>query len=199
MLFQGDSITDCDRNRSDPLDLGRGYAMMAASWFMALYPQLNVKFLNRGVSGDRTKDLLQRWEKDCLALKPDVVSILVGINNTWRRYDSNDPTPVEQFEEEYRRLLELTRRNLNARIMLCEPFLLSVSAQSAAMREDLDPKIEVIRKLSEEFQVGLVPLDRIFRDACGRQQPAYWAPDGVHPSLAGHALIAGAWLQHVEV
>ena len=170
---------------------------MAASWFSALYPQRNVKFLNRGIAGDRTLDLINRWDGDCIALKPGVLSILIGINNTWRRYDSNDPTGADQFEAEYRALLELIREELDARIILCEPFLLHVSEDVVRMREDLDPKIEVVHNLAKEYKTILIPLDKIFKEACSRQIPAYWAPDGVHPSLAGQALIAQTWLKHV--
>lgn len=197
VLFQGDSITDCDRDRNNPHDLGRGYAMMAASWFSALYPERNVKFLNRGIAGDRTKNLVNRWDEDCISLKPGVLSILIGINNTWRRYDSNDPTRADQFEAEYRKLLERIREELDARIILCEPFLLHVSEDVARMREDLDPKIELVRNLAKEYKTILIPLDEIFKEACSRQIPAHWAPDGVHPSLAGHSLIAQTWLKHV--
>src|SRR5690606_15681946 len=114
VLFQGDSITDCGRDRRSGDHLGWGYAMMAASWFSALYPERRVTFLNRGVSGDRTKDLVARWEEDCIALKPDWVSILIGINDTWRRYDSGDPTPLEEFERNYRRLLTEVKERLGA-------------------------------------------------------------------------------------
>ena len=198
MLFQGDSITDCGRNRDDPQDLGKGFAMIAAAWFSALHADKQVEFLNRGVSGDTTNDLIKRWEEDCIALKPDWVSILIGINNTWRRYDRNEPTPLQRFEEEYRALLDRIVNESNAKLILCEPFLLHVSQNHKAWREDLDPKIEVVHRFAEEYGAILIPLDKIFQEACSRQTPAFWAPDGVHPSLPGHALIAQAWLRHAN-
>jgi acyl-CoA thioesterase-1 len=198
ILFQGDSITDCGRNREDPNDLGRGFAMMAASWFSAQYPEKDVEFLNRGVGGDRTVDLLQRWEEDCLTLTPDWISLLIGINNVWRRYDRNEPTSAENFEEEYRALLERVRKESNARFILCEPFLLPVSENHIAWREDLGPKIEVVHKLAGEYEAILLPLDRIFENACKRRPAVYWSADGVHPTLPGHALIAQAWLKCVH-
>jgi acyl-CoA thioesterase-1 len=196
VLFQGDSITDCDRNREDPRDLGKGYAMFAASWFSAKHPEKRVEFLNRGIGGDRTSDLVRRWQEDCLALEPDLVSILIGVNNTWRRYDKNDPTSVDRFEEEYRAILDSTKKTLNARLILCEPFLLPVTADQRKWREDLDPKIEVVHELAEEYDATLVPLDHLFQEACSKREATYWASDGVHPSLPGHALIAQAWLKH---
>jgi lysophospholipase L1-like esterase len=197
VLFQGDSITDCQRKKDQPGDLGRGYALMAAGLFQSKYPERNVKFLNRGISGNRVKDLEARWDEDCLELKPDVVSIYIGINDTWRRYDRNDPTSTEQFSAGYRRLLERTKAGLDARIVLVEPFVLPVPEDRKAWREDLDPKIQVVRELAREFGALLVPLDGLFAQASMRAEPASWAPDGVHPSPAGHALIAQAWLRAI--
>jgi lysophospholipase L1-like esterase len=197
VLFQGDSITDCQRKKELPGDLGRGYALMAAGLFQARYPERNVKFLNRGISGNRVKDLEARWDEDCLGLKPDVVSIYIGINDTWRHYDRNDPTSTEQFAAGYRRLLERTKAGLDARIVLVEPFVLPVPEDRKTWREDLDPKIQVVRELAREFGALLVPLDGLFAQASMRAEPAFWAPDGVHPSPAGHALIAQAWLQAI--
>ena len=123
ILFRGDSITDAGRNREDPWNLGFGYALMAAAWFKALFPEINGAFLNRGVSGDRVVDLKARWKEDCLDLKPDLVSIMIGINDCWRRYDSNIPMPVEKFEANYREILRQTKEALGAEIDLGEPFV----------------------------------------------------------------------------
>lgn len=197
VLFQGDSITDCGRDRGNGANLGQGYAMMAAAWFSALYPEKHVRFLNRGISGNRVKDLRARWQADCLDLQPAWVSILVGINDTWRRYDHGDPTSTEDYEAAYRAILQAVRDRLGARLVLCEPFLLPVPADRMLWREDLDPKIDVVRRLAGEFGAVLVPLDGVFAAAAARREPEFWAPDGVHPTLAGHALIARAWLQAV--
>ena len=194
VLFQGDSITDCGRSRGDDTNLGSGYAMMAADDFAAQYPQYSVQFLNRGVGGDRVRDLRARWEEDCLALQPDWVSILIGINDTWRRYDRNDPTPVGAFAAAYRAILEAaTARGI--RIIVCEPFLLPVLPQQMAWREDLNLKIEAIHQLAQEYRAWFIPLDALFAQAAAQREPGFWTPDGVHPSPAGHTLIAQAWLK----
>lgn len=198
VLFQGDSITDAGRNRNETGDMGSGYAMMVASWFSAMYPEKQVKFINRGISGNRVRDLQKRWKEDCLDLKPSWVSILIGINDCWRRYDSNDPTPVEAFEEGYRDILTQIQKNLNAGIIICEPFVLPVPEDRNAWREDLDPKINVVRKLAREFNALLIPLDGIFAQASVKRPPEFWAADGVHPTHAGNALIARAWLQTIR-
>jgi acyl-CoA thioesterase-1 len=172
--------------------------MIAASWFQALYPEKAVHFINRGVAGDRVSDLRDRWQTDCLDLQPTWVSILIGINDTWRRYDSNDPTSIQKFEESYQAILENVKTHLQAKLVLCEPFILPVSKDRASWHEDLDPKVDVVRKLAREYDAHLVPLVDIFAQAVAQREPAFWASDGIHPSNAGHALIAQAWLHTVK-
>jgi len=189
ILFQGDSITDCGRDREDPDSLGGGYVNLVMETVADRYSQSNLKFINRGISGDKIRDLQLRWDMECIDLKPDMLSILVGVNDTLI-------TSVELFEEEYRMLLKRTTEALNAEIILCEPFLLL--GDTNAYRDDLNPKIETVHMLSEEFNTLLLPLDKIFREACSLHPPEYWAPDGVHPTPAGHALIAKSWIEYVE-
>jgi len=195
VLFQGDSITDSGRNFEVPDDLGAGYAAMIAGWCAASSPGLRLRFLNRGVGGDRTKDLKERWKRDCLELKPDWVSIFVGINDCWRRYDSNDPTSPGEFEANYRDILVRTSEIPGVKPVLMEPFVVPYPADRQAWREDLDPKIEIVHGLAREFGAKLVPLDALFRKACRVKPPVWWAGDGVHPSTAGHMLIAHAWME----
>lgn len=196
ILFQGDSITDAQRGRTPVQELGQGYAMMAAARLEAAYPELALNFLNRGVSGNRAKDLRARWQADCLDLRPDWVSILIGINDTWRRFDRHDATPTEAYEADLRAVLEASRA-AGQRLILCEPFVLPVPPDRAAWRTDLDPRIHAVRALAVEFGAVLVPFDGLFAAAACRRPAAFWAHDGVHPSLAGHALMAGAWLRAV--
>ncbi|BBH24214.1 lipase [Paenibacillus baekrokdamisoli] len=198
VLFQGDSITDAGRNRDNGADLGPGYVNLIASLFANKHDDKGVSFLNRGVSGDRVVDLERRWQADCLDLKPTWVSIYIGINDTWRRYDSNNPLSVEDYTNTYRKLIQQTKNQLNAKFILVEPFVLPVNEQQKTWREDLDPKIQAVRELANEFKTLYVPLDGLFAAAATKTGPEYWAPDGVHPSAAGNALIANAWLQAVK-
>lgn len=198
VLFIGDSITDCRRDRDNPDDLGQGYASMAAGWYAARRPGERIRFLNRGIGGNRVKDLRARWKEDCLALEPDVVSILVGVNDMWRRYDSNDPTPVEDFEENYRFILgEATAQG--ARLLMIEPFLLPLRPEHWVRREDLDPKILAVRRLAYESGATFVPADGIMAQAVATSGVEEWSNDGVHLTPAGHALLAQAWLAAVGV
>jgi lysophospholipase L1-like esterase len=115
---------------------------------------------------------------------------LIGINDTWRRYDQNDPTSLEAYEATYRSLLQKSTVDWGARLILCEPFVLSVPADRDLWRVDLDPKIAVVRKLARAYGAILVPFDGLFAQASTRRPPEFWAEDGVHPSEAGHAQMA---------
>lgn len=198
VVFQGDSITDCGRSRTDDTQLGNGYAGMVAAWFAARYPGKRVRFLNRGISGHRVPDLVARWQEDCLALRPTWVSIMIGINDVWRRYDQQDPTSTAAYEDGYHELVRQVVETVAARVMILEPFVLPVPADRLAWREDLDPKIQAARRVARAFQALYIPLDGLFAAASAQREPEFWAGDGVHPSAAGHALIAQAWLQTVQ-
>jgi lysophospholipase L1-like esterase len=198
ILFQGDSITDATRQRDDFASLGDGWVMLLKAWMDARYPDLQLEFLNRGIGGNRAVDLEQRWQKDCLDLKPDWLSILIGINDTWRRYDSNDPTSTESFARSYENLLRQVREQTGAKIILCEPFLTHTPEDRLTWREDLDPKIGLVTELAEKYGAIYVPLDKVFAQAVKSRPADHWAGDGVHPSRAGQALIAQAWLNALQ-
>ncbi|MFA6309163.1 MAG: SGNH/GDSL hydrolase family protein [Clostridia bacterium] len=194
VLFQGDSITDTNWDRSNDKFIGYGYPTIVSAWYSSLYPENNVRFLNRGISGNRIGDLLKRVQKDFIDIEPSWVSIMIGINDCWHRYSHNIPTSAGEFERGYRDLLTKITQNTNAKLVLCEPFLLEVEPEQEKWREDLDPKIDVVRKMSKEFETLLVPLDGIFREAGKKSSKEFWSEDGVHPTSAGHGLIARAWL-----
>jgi len=198
VLFQGDSITDAGRDRSQGDSLGSGYALMAAAQFGRKHPTKDVKFLNRGIGGDRVVDLAGRWEEDCLELRPSWLSVYIGINDTWRRFDSGVPLSAEEYRDTYRSILERALEKNAPKLILVEPFVLPVNEGQKAWREDLDPKIQAVRELAGEYKALYVPLDGLFAQAAAATGPAYWAPDGVHPSPAGNALIAEAWLNAVK-
>ena len=199
VLFQGDSITDAGRNRENTDDLGYGYAAIASSLFSAAKPEKNVKFYNRGISGNRVIDLKDRWKKDCIDLKPDVLSILIGINDCWRRYDNNEATSIDDFESVYHDLLNEVKSKLpETKIIICEPFVLPIPLDRIKWREDLDPKIQASRRLAVEFKTLYIPFDSIFAIAGIKAPLQFWAPDGVHPTLPGHALMAKEWLKYIK-
>ncbi len=193
ILFQGDSITDCSRSREDAFDLGTGYPRMVAAALSALRPEKNLRFLNRGISGHKTSDLLARWEEDCLALRPAFLSILVGINDVWHRYDDGGNTDAE-MEKNYAALLTRTRNTLgDIPILLLEPFLTPDNSTSMK-KEDAEPIREIVRRLAEKFDATFVPLDAPLAKAAEAFPPLSLTLEGVHPTPQGHSIIAKHWL-----
>lgn len=202
ILFFGDSITDVGRDREDFTDLGKGYPLMLAGRLQAAHPELNLTVLNRGISGDKVADLKSRLVEDCLSLKPTVVSILIGINDTWHHEGSKDfgsSKLMEQFEKDYREVLSAIKEQTGAQIVLMEPFVLPYPADRAGWRVDLDQRIQIIRKLAKEFQADFVALDGPL-NAYGIKYSFQYltGEDGVHPTVAGHGLMTEKWLEIVE-
>jgi lysophospholipase L1-like esterase len=200
ILFTGDSITDSNRRIDQNHPLGTtGYVLFTAARLTAHFASPKLEIFNRGIGGNRVTDLLGRFDADLLALKPTVVSIMIGINDTWRAFDSNDPTTTASFEENYRKILTRIRNELKARVVLLEPFVLHVPADRHEWRADLNPRIDAVRRLAIEFGTDLIPLDGIFAQAATQAPAEFWAGDGVHPSIAGHQLIAQAWLRNAGI
>ena len=189
-IFIGDSVTDCGRDIEPPY--GDGYVRE-----IARSGKVAGKIINVGTSGHRLVDLEKRWQVDVLDHKPTLLSIAIGINDTWRRYDDNDPTSTQDFHDQYRRVLTLTRQAFNPEFVLCEPFLLSVRDEMNTWREDLDPKIEVVHAMAKEFGAVLVPFDKHFNQLATTMSMAELADDGIHPSALGHAEMAKLWLSTV--
>jgi acyl-CoA thioesterase I len=199
ILFTGDSVTDCLRVRENADHLGFGYVSLTAAHLQAQLASPQLRIFNRGISGDRVSDMLKRIEPDLLILQPTVVSILIGINDTWHRFNAKETTEATSFERDYRALLEKISQHLKARVVLLEPFLLHVSQDQHTWREYLNPNIDVTRKLAVEFGAELLPLDGLFAQGSTLAPANYWAEDGVHPSSAGHALIAETWLKNAKM
>ena len=190
VLLTGDSITDWGRDRSDPTSLGHGYAGIVAALAGARRPDLDLTFLNRGVGGDTSAMLRARWEQDAVALAPTVVSILVGINDTWRRYDSGTPTSTDEYEENLRAVVATVDR-----LVLVEPFLVPVTRRAARLARGPRPadrgRAPGGRRAARRARARRRARSRPRPSA---RAPAAWAYDGVHPTPAGHGLLAEAWL-----
>lgn len=192
IVFAGDSITDAGR-REDPARLGDGYVRLIADRLDGT----GVRVVNAGISGDRVRELAVRWDEDVLARHPDVVTVLIGVNDMWRRYDQDDPTSAAEFRAGYDALLAtLTDRGEGASLILMEPFLVPVSDEQRAWREeDLDEKIAVTRDLARAHGAVLVGLDAVLAAAARERGPEAIAGDGVHPTPYGHGIIADQWWQ----
>lgn len=186
LVFVGDSITDAGRDRADAGSLGDGYVSLVAAGL----PGAQVR--NLGIGGDRAVDLEARWDRDVAASAPDVLTLYVGVNDTWRRFDAGDPTSAEEFEATYRRLLD--RVPGSPRLVLVEPFLLPMRPEQHGWLDDLAGKREVVARLAGQAGAALVPLHTLLTAAAEGVGPQALAPDGVHPTPAASQVIADAWL-----
>lgn len=199
VLFQGDSITDSGRNRSatEPNAagaLGNGYPLLAASAVLAARPGQSLRFFNRGISGNKVPDLQQRWTADALDLQPDVLSILIGVNDFWHKLDNRYAGTVQDYEQQYAALLDQTRRALpRLHLIVLEPFVLRVGAVDERWFPEFDQRRAAAARVASQARATFVPLQTVFDRHLRRAPPAYWAADGVHPTPAGHALIAEQW------
>jgi lysophospholipase L1-like esterase len=203
-LFQGDSITDAGRNRrrqnnsNEPSALGTGYVFFAAAQLLAEYCDASPKIFNRGISGNKVYQLAERWGADCITLKPDVVSILIGVNDYWHTFKHEYDGTVEKYEKDYRALLERTRRELPmATLVICEPFVLRCGEVNEEWFPEFDRYRSAAKKVSTELNTIFVPFQAVFDEAAKKAPPNYWAADGVHPTMAGAYLMSQAWLKTV--
>ncbi len=204
ILFQGDSITDAGRDKSlhaanEAGAMGNGYAYLAMARLLADRPELRLSIYNRGISGHRVPDLEARWSVDCVELAPNLLSILIGINDLWHKLEGRYSASVRDYEVGYRALLNETRRALpHATIVVCEPFVLRCGAVTDRWFPEFEERRAVAGQLASELGTAFVPFQGVF-DAAVRAgtAPEYWAGDGVHPTPAGHQLMADAWLRVV--
>ena len=201
ILFQGDSVTDCGRGRDIPAannSLGGGYVQMIAGRLLCDHPERKYEIYNRGISGNRVVDLYARWKIDALNMSPDVISILIGVNDTWHEFGNRNGVEVPRYAKVYRELLAWTKEALpETRLVLCEPFVLPCGAVSAdgGWLPEMAQRREVVRSLAADFKATFVPFQGILDAAAKRAAPEHWLGDGVHPTYAGHALMADAWIQ----
>lgn len=201
ILFQGDSITDAGRNRKDlqpnsPNALGSGYAFIAASQLLRQHAGSDLKIYNRGVSGNKVFQLSDRWQNDCLDLKPDVLSILIGVNDFWHTLTNDYKGTVKTFNDDYDKLLQRTSEALpDAKIIIGEPFAIpGVKAVDNKWFPQFDEYRYVAKKLAKKYKATFIPYQSIIDKALKVAPGRYWTHDGVHPSLAGSGLMAEAWL-----
>jgi lysophospholipase L1-like esterase len=198
ILFQGDSITDGNRGRSaDPNHiLGHGYAFIIAAKYGAELAERNLTFINRGVSGNKVSDLANRWQNDTLNLKPDILSVLIGVN------DASANVSVEQYEAALDKLLHDTVTALpNVRLVLCFPFTLPGKNHKAdwdTWRANIGHKQDAVARLATKYGAALVDFQKAFDDAAKRAPAEYWIWDTIHPTYSGHQIMADEWIRAVS-
>ena len=202
ILFQGDSITDAGRNRDERAAnhagaLGRGYAFLAAAGLLHQHASLKLNIYNKGISGNKVYQLADRWEDDCLNIKPDVLSILIGVNDYWHKRNGNYSGTVTVYRNDYMALIERTKKALpNVSLIICEPFAIP---GTKSVDDTWFPEFKgyqaAAREVADHFGAVFIPFQSLFDKAQEKVSGDYWAPDGVHPSIAGAQLMATAWLK----
>jgi lysophospholipase L1-like esterase len=203
VLFQGDSITDAGRKKDDAKAnsqgaLGNGYAWLAASELLVDTPEDKLSIFNRGISGNKVYQLADRWDKDCLELKPNVLSILIGVNDFWHKVKHSYDGTLEKYDADYRALIERTKKALpEVRLVICEPFALKVGAVDDQWFPEFDGYRAAAKKIAADVSAVFVPFQSVFDAAIKLAPPERWAADGVHPTADGAALMAHAWLRAV--
>ena len=205
MLFQGDSITDAGRSRekagtpNEQPGLGTGYAWLAAAELLVDRPHDGLKVFNRGISGHKVFQLAERWDADCLNLKPDVLSILIGVNDIWHTFSGGYKGTAETYEKDYHALVERTHRALpKVKLVICEPFVLRCGAVDAKWFPEFDHYRAAAKRVAEKSRATFVPVQAMFDEAVRYAPPPHWAGDGVHASPAGASLMAHTWLRIVN-
>ncbi len=205
ILFQGDSITDAGRERekqqaNSPASFGSGYAFLAASGILNEHASKELSIYNRGISGNKVFQLADRWQKDCFDLRPNLLSILIGVNDFWHMIDGKYNGTVETYENDLRQLLMVTKKMLpDVKLVICEPFaVLGCSAVDEKWFPDFNNYRNSAKKLATEFNAVFIPYHTIFDEAKKYAPGKYWTADGVHPSMAGSALMAEAWKKAVS-
>ena len=199
ILFQGDSITDAGRDKRNYHNLGNGYPKYAAELISAAHPELDIEFINFGIGGNRTCQLFDRLYKDCIEFQPDIVSVLIGINDIWHRYGGESiATTDAQIATNYRAILERLKSETDAKIVMLAPYVLDVDDKQA-MKDDLSTVGAIIRELADEFADVFIPLDTLFDEAIKTQpEPHYYSGDGVHPNVNGAQFIGKLYAEAVE-
>lgn len=204
ILFQGDSITDSGRSRGPAVAnnaqaLGYGYSMLAAASLLNDNPKKDLKIYNRGISGNKVFQLAERWDTDCLELKPNVLSILIGVNDYWHMKNGSYNGTIKTYRDDYRTLLDRTKQKLpDVKLLIGEPYALTGPAVNKSWFPAFHEYRYVARDLADAFKATFIPYQSVYDKAVETTPAPYWTPDGVHPSLAGAQLMAAAWLECVK-
>ncbi|WP_295650634.1 SGNH/GDSL hydrolase family protein [uncultured Mucilaginibacter sp.] len=205
ILFQGDSITDAGRDKATLTAntlkaLGTGYAFLTTADLLNKNPDKNLSIYNRGISGNKVYQLADRWDVDCLSLKPNVMSIMIGVNDFWHTLTNGYTGTVEVYKNDYIKLLDRTKAALpDIKLIILEPYFVNgIRPEEAKWHPTFDSYQQVAREIAEKYQATLIPLQSMFDEAVKQAPPKYWTPDGVHPSMAGASLISHAWSDVVK-
>lgn len=198
ILFIGDSITDTDRNQPAYHPFGFGFVHFIANHLLAKYPQLNLNIINTGISGNTVRDLKSRWQRDCLEHKPDILCVLIGINDLWRQYEGPEQLSqavyLDEYESTYCQLLSSAVTQCDCQLVLVEPFMFCSDTKNE-MFIGLVDYIGIVHRLAQKFEAVLVPMQQFIDEQIKHVPPQRWSMDSVHPYVWAHAWIAQRWLE----
>lgn len=195
ILFLGDCITGADRDVNNPDDLGHGYVARIHD----AIKHCRINIVNRGTNENKTINLLEQYDETVKKVKPDVVSIYIGMNDVWHHYSRGIETTNEEFEHNFQTLLEKIKNDLNIPIIIIEPFIIDITPELTMMRGELWQKIDIIRRLARKYASEYITLDGSFASACIKHEPTFYSIDGVHPTDEGHKFIARRWLRNIII
>jgi len=200
IVFIGDSITDAGRLEAAYRPYGYGYVHFVAYRLLAKYPEYNLSIINTGISGNTIRDLNYRWERDCLNHKPDILSVLIGINDVFRQYTGTLDTAVllDEYQLTYKRLLSLAKEKYNCQLILIEPFMFCDDKTNPTYITVLQ-YIHAVRALAAEFDAVLIPLQELIDKKIKQVSPEKFSDDMVHPYVWAHAWIAQQWFEATKL
>lgn len=204
ILFQGDSITDMGRDRgryypNEASGMGDGYVYQIVAELLGKNPAENLKCYNRGISGNKVFQLADRWDDDCLNLKPDILSILIGVNDFWHTLTYNYKGTAETYESDFRKLLDRTLKAMpDVKLIIGEPYAIKGgSAINDKWFPDFQDYQKAARQIASDYKAVFIPYQQVFDNALKSAPVTYWSPDGVHPTIAGAYLMKNAWLKAI--
>ncbi len=203
ILFQGDSITDGNRGRGEDPNhiIGHSYPYPVAAYYGSTYPEKNFDFLSRGVSGDTIRNLYDRWQTDTLSLKPDILCVLIGVNDAVSRCSTEEENYIDVYESTYRSLLEQALRvNPEIKFVILEPFTLNTGnlENFTEVKKNVKAFAKASKDIADDFGAVFIPLQKIFDDALKKAPVSYWIWDSIHPTYNGHGLIAQAFIKYTK-
>ncbi len=196
IVFFGDSITDCDRDRGDLNSLGNGYVKILADKLRPIYPDTDIELINKGISGDRVQELLARVQTDVIDLNPDAVVIMIGINNVWHKFTHGKELDLAEFEQDLKELITKLKA-AGIVVIFLEPFLLP-APDKLRMRKVFNEELKIIDRVGEEMCDEFVAFDEMFNGLVESIPYTEYSLDGVHPTHRGSRLIANTAIKAIR-
>ena len=193
LLFQGDSVTDCQRNRENDNEVGNSYVSIIKEYLS----KYNIKVINRAIAGNRVDHLLNRFDKDFKEVNPDNLILLIGVNDTW--HDFPNPKKTSVFEEQFELLISKIKQEMNCNIMILEPFILGFKEEYIIMRDDLNEKINVIKQVANKYNIEYLSFENEFDNLITKENEEEYSLEGIHPLPKGYQVMASKIISNLQI